>query len=106
MFAVMPEAVPHVKSGKLHALGVMSPTRSPMFPQVPKMLESGIEVSTSTPEDVRRQITREIKEHAELVKAAGSTPQQMNLGNSSAIRYFAFRKSTGWRFSSCVKPSH
>lgn len=121
MFAVMPEAVPHVLSGKLHALGVMSPTRSPVFPQVPtmaeagvadlslsawmallapaktprpiidqlnravqaafdpelkaKLAESGIEVSTSTPEDVQRLIARDIKLHAELVKAAGLIPQ-------------------------------
>jgi tripartite-type tricarboxylate transporter receptor subunit TctC len=121
MFAVMPEAVPHVQSGKLHALGVMSPTRSPVFPQVPtmaesgvadlnlsawmallapaktpraiidqlnravqaafdgelktKLAESGIEVSTSTPEDAQRLISRDIKLHAELVKAAGLTPQ-------------------------------
>jgi tripartite-type tricarboxylate transporter receptor subunit TctC len=121
MFAVMPEAVPHILSGKLHALGVMSPTRSPIFPQVPtmaesgiadlnlsawiallapaktprpiidqlnravqtafdseqkaKLAESGIEVSTSTPEEVQRIISREIKIHAELVKAAGLTPQ-------------------------------
>ena len=121
MFAVMPEAVPHVQSGKLHALGVMSPGRSPVFPQVPtmtesgindlnlsawmallapaktpraiidqlnravqsafdpqqkaKLAESGIEVSTSTPEDLQRLITRDVKVHAELVKAAGLTPQ-------------------------------
>ncbi len=121
MFAVMPEAVPHIQSGKLHALGVMSPTRSPVFPQVPtmaesgiadlnlsawiallapaktprpiidqlnravqtafdsemknKLAESGIEVSTSTPEEVQRLITRDIKVHAELVKAAGLVPQ-------------------------------
>ena len=121
MFAVMPEAVPHVQSGKLFALGVMSPTRSPVFPQVPtmaesgvadlnlsawmallapaktprsivdqlnravqtafdaelkaKLAESGIEVSTSTPEDVQRLITRDIKLHAELIKAAGLVPQ-------------------------------
>ena len=121
MFAVMPEAVPHVQSGKLHALGVMSPQRSPVFPQVPTMAESGIvdlnlsawmallapakmprplidqlnravrlafdaevkaklaetgiEVSTSAPEDVQRLIARDIKLHAELVKAAGLTPQ-------------------------------
>lgn len=121
MFAVMPEAVPHVQSGKLHALGVMSPTRSPVFPQVPtmaeagvadlnlsawmallapaktpraivdlllravgqamdaelkaKLAESGIEVALSTPEDLQRQIAREIKLHAELVKAAGLVPQ-------------------------------
>ena len=121
MFAVMPEAVPHVQSGKLHALGVMSPTRSPVFPQVPtmaesgvvdlnlsawmallapaktpraivdqlnravqsafdpelkaKLAESGIEVATSTPEDAQRLIARDIKLHAELVKAAGLVPQ-------------------------------
>jgi tripartite-type tricarboxylate transporter receptor subunit TctC len=121
MFAVMPEAVPHVQSGKLHALGVMSPTRSPVFPAVPtmqeagvtdlnlsawmgllapaktpravvdklnravqaafdpelkaKLAESGIEVSTSTPEELARLITRDIKLHAELVKAAGLVPQ-------------------------------
>ncbi len=121
MFAVMPEAVPHVLSGKLAALGVMSPKRSPVFPQVPtmaesgvadmdlsawmallapaktprpiidqlnravqsafdpefraKLAESGIEVSTSSPEDVQRLIARDIKVHADLVKAAGLVPQ-------------------------------
>ena len=121
MFAVMPEAVPHVQSGKLHALGVMSPQRSAVFPQVPtmtesgigdlnlsawmallapaktsraiidqlnravqvafdtelraKLAESGIEVATSTPEDVQRLIATDIKLHAELVKASGMMPQ-------------------------------
>jgi tripartite-type tricarboxylate transporter receptor subunit TctC len=121
MFAVMPEAVPHVRAGKLHALGVMSPQRSPVFPQVPTMAESGIselnlsawmallapaktprpiieqlnravqqafdaetkakladtgiEVSTSSPEEVQRLIAADIKLHAELVKAAGLVPQ-------------------------------
>lgn len=121
MFAVMPEAVPHVLAGKLNALGVMSPQRSPVFPQVPtmgevgvadlnlsawmallapaktprpiidqlnraviaamdselkaKLAENGVEVATSTPEEVQRLIARDIKLHAELVKAAGLTPQ-------------------------------
>lgn len=121
MFAVMPEAVPHVKAGTLNALGVMSPTRSPVFPQVPtmqeagvadltlsawmamlapaktprpiidqlnkaivaafdaetraKLAESGIEVATSSPEDVQRLIARDIKLHADLVKAAGLVSQ-------------------------------
>ena len=121
MFAVMPEAVPHVLSGKLAALGVMSPTRSPVLPQVPtmaesgvadlnlsawmallapakmpralidqlnravqaafdpelkaKLAESGIEVATSSPEEVQRLITSDIKLHAELVKIAGLVPQ-------------------------------
>lgn len=121
MFAVMPEAVPHVAADKLHALGVMSPTRSPVLPQVPTMAEagvadlnlsawmallapaktprpivdqlnrsvqaafdpelkaklaaSGIEVATSSPEDLQRLIANDIKLHAELVKSAGLVPQ-------------------------------
>jgi tripartite-type tricarboxylate transporter receptor subunit TctC len=121
MFAVMPEAVPHVQGGRLHALGVMSPTRSPVMPNVPtmaeagivdlslsawmallapaktpraiidqlnravvaafdaelraKLAESGIEVATSTPEELQQLIARDIKLHAELVKAAGLVPQ-------------------------------
>lgn len=121
MFAVMPEAVPHVQSGRLHALGVMSPRRSPVMPQVPTMAESGladlnlaawmallapartpraivdqlnravvaafdnelraklaetgIEVDTSTPEELQQLIAHDIKLHAELVKASGLVPQ-------------------------------
>ena len=121
MFAVMPEAVPHVQAGKLHALAVLSPKRSPVMPQVPtmaeagladlnlsawmallapaktprplieqlnravatafdaelraKLAESGIEVATSTPEELQQLIARDIKLHAELVKAAGLVPQ-------------------------------
>lgn len=121
MFAVLPEALPHIQSGKLHALGLMSPQRSPVLTATPtmaeggladlnlsawvgllapaktprpvidqlnqavrtaldadvrgKLAESGIEASPSTPEELQRAIAQEIKLHAELVKAAGLTPQ-------------------------------
>ena len=121
MFAVMPEAIAHVQAGKLHALGVMSPQRSPALPNVPTMAESGfadlslsawiglfapaktprpiidqlnravlaaldaelktklaengMEVAASTPEELGLLIARDIKLHAELVKAAGLIPQ-------------------------------
>ena len=117
----MPEAIAHIQAGKLHALGVMSPQRSPVLPNVPTMVESGfadlslsawiglfapaktprpiidqlnravvaaldpelkarlaengMEVAASTPEELERLIARDIKLHAELVKAAGLTPQ-------------------------------
>ena len=121
MFAVMPEARPHVQAGRLHALGVMSPQRSPMLPNTPTMVESGfadlnlsawigllvpaktpraiidqlnravyaaldadikaklgelgMEVAASSPETLQQMIARDIKLHAELIKAAGLTPQ-------------------------------
>ena len=121
MVAVMTEAVPFLKTGKLHALAVMNPTRSALFPQMPTMAESGIadlnlstwiallapaktpraivdqlnravqtafdaefkaqmtdignDVALTTPEELQRIIARDIKLHAELVKAAGLVPQ-------------------------------
>ena len=121
MFAVLPEALPHIQAGKLHALGVMSPQRSPVLPAIPtmaeggiadlnlsawiallapaktpqpvidqlhravvaasdaelkaKLAESGIELAPSTPEELQQTIARDIKLHAELVKAAGLVPQ-------------------------------
>ena len=121
MFAVMPEAKPHVQAGRLHALGVMSSQRSPALPNIPTMVEGGfadlslsawigllvpaktpraiidqlnravhaaldadvkaklseigMEVAPNTPELLQQMIARDIKLHAELVKAAGLTPQ-------------------------------
>jgi tripartite-type tricarboxylate transporter receptor subunit TctC len=121
MFAVMPEARPHVLAGRLHALGVMSPQRSPVLPNTPTMVESGfadlnlsawigllvpaktpraiidqlnravhaaldadikaklaeigMEMSPGSPEVLQQMIARDIKLHAELIKAAGLTPQ-------------------------------
>jgi tripartite-type tricarboxylate transporter receptor subunit TctC len=42
VFAVMTEAMPHIKAGTLHPLGVMGQNRSPLFPQLPTMQEQGV----------------------------------------------------------------
>jgi len=121
MFAVLPEALPHIQAGKLFALGIMSPQRTAKLPNTPTMAEagiadlslsawigllapaktprpiidklnaavrtamdaeltaklgeSGIEVAPSSPEELQRTIAADLKLHAELVKAAGLTPQ-------------------------------
>jgi tripartite-type tricarboxylate transporter receptor subunit TctC len=42
MFDNMPSAIGHVKSGKLHAVAVTTPKRSPALPNVPTVAEAGV----------------------------------------------------------------
>ena len=42
IFALLPEALPHIRSGKLRALAVTSTQRSPLLPEVPTVAEAGI----------------------------------------------------------------
>ncbi|AMN44072.1 Bug family tripartite tricarboxylate transporter substrate binding protein [Rhodoplanes sp. Z2-YC6860] len=71
VFTSLPPAVPQIKEGKLRALAVTSPTRSPALPDVPTMAEAGypdIEgegwfafiVPAGTPKDVIHLLHREI----------------------------------------------
>jgi tripartite-type tricarboxylate transporter receptor subunit TctC len=98
MFAVMPEAVPHVQGGRLQALGVLSPSRSPTMPQVPTMAEAGIADLTlsawmallapaRTPRPIIDQLNRAVaaaldpEVRAKLaesgIEAAPSTPEEL-----------------------------
>jgi tripartite-type tricarboxylate transporter receptor subunit TctC len=74
VFASLPSAIGQIKAGKLRALAVTSPTRSPIAPDVPTMVESGFDtfkVTTwygvwaikGTPKEIVDRM------HAELVKA-------------------------------------
>jgi tripartite-type tricarboxylate transporter receptor subunit TctC len=47
MFNVLPLAVPQIKAGKLRALAVTGPTRSPALPDVPTMMEAGLKGYTA-----------------------------------------------------------
>ena len=40
-------AIPHIKSEKVRALAVPSPTRSPLFPDIPTMKEAGTNLEIS-----------------------------------------------------------
>jgi tripartite-type tricarboxylate transporter receptor subunit TctC len=42
MFVNFPVAMPHVQAGKLRAMAITSPQRSPLAPQFPTVAESGI----------------------------------------------------------------
>ena len=70
-FLGLPPAAPHIKEGTLHALAVTSAKRSPVFPNVPTMAESGVPdqeseliigvlVPAATPKPIVDQLQRQI----------------------------------------------
>ncbi|MGA0024273.1 MAG: tripartite tricarboxylate transporter substrate-binding protein [Burkholderiales bacterium] len=73
-YAVLPAALPHIKSGRLRALGVTPPKRAPLLPEVPAIAEVvpgyamygwySIVAPTGTPAEIMN------KASAEIVKAA------------------------------------
>ena len=77
MFDTIPSAVPHVKSGKLRALGVTGSRRSPLLPEVPTIAEAGLpgfEVLSwyglIGPAGMSRELVRRL--NAEAIRAAQS----------------------------------
>ena len=71
------EVKPHVASGKLKVLAVLSPQRSPIFPDVPTIAESGYKgfeasvwYALMAPAGTPRQVVDKL--HAEVQKALGT----------------------------------
>ena len=74
MFATVSTALPHVRSGRIRALGVTSRERSPAFPDVPTIAEAGVPgyeaiiwnvmlAPAGTPLPIRQRL------HAEIARA-------------------------------------
>jgi tripartite-type tricarboxylate transporter receptor subunit TctC len=63
-------AIPHIKQGKLRLLGVPGRERSPVFPEMPTLLESGVNVElgwisgiyapAGTPASIVTRLNREV----------------------------------------------
>ena len=69
--------LPHIKAGKLRALGVSSARRSPELPEVPTIAEAGVKgyemvawFGIAAPKGLPREI--QMKLHAELLKTLGN----------------------------------
>jgi tripartite-type tricarboxylate transporter receptor subunit TctC len=89
MFDNMPSALPHVKAGKLRALGVTSAKRSPAVPDVPTIAEAGVKgyeasswfgvlAPATTPKDIVAKL------NAEIAKSLGTPEMKEKLSSQGA----------------------
>lgn len=118
MFETIPAAISHVRGGKLKALGVTGAKRSPLFPQVPTIAESGLpgfEVQSwyglvapaATPKDVIARLNTEAvkganaKDFRDRLEPLGfdvvtGTPERMGeMVRADAARWAPVVKASG-----------
>jgi tripartite-type tricarboxylate transporter receptor subunit TctC len=110
MFAQLSAALPYIKAGKLRALGVASPRRSAVLPDVPTIAEQGFPkfeavswYALMAPAGTPPEVVSKLSQHLDAVladatlrgklatlgmEAAGGTPQQL----AATIQ----RESTRW----------
>jgi len=87
-FACISAAIPHVKAGRLTLLGITSPKRSPLFPDIPAVAEAipGFEMGCNTgffaPGGTPKRIVERL--HAEVMKAVGQPRMKDLLAANSA----------------------
>jgi tripartite-type tricarboxylate transporter receptor subunit TctC len=110
LFAVLPEALRHIQSGKLHALGLMSAQRSALLPSVPTMVEHGFsdlnlsawvgllapantppEVVAKLNQAVHKVLQGEVKEKltSSGMESAPSTPDELKATIASDLKLHA-----------------
>ncbi len=90
MFGTILPVLPHIKAGKMRAIGVTSLKRSPVLPDVPTVAETlpgfeavsffGIAVPAGTPAPVRNKINREI---ARIISAPDMRENLRNQGTDA-----------------------
>lgn len=110
MLILAPEAMPLAKSGRLRTLAITTQQRSPMFPDMPTVAESGVKdfelvvwytllAPATTPKDVVAKLNRTLNavlnekqtrdKLAELsIKPTGGTPEEaMTFAASEAVKW-------------------
>ena len=118
MFADAPSALPHIKSGRLRALGVGNPQRSALAPEIPTIAESGLRgyesyswagvvIPAATPKDIV------VKMNADIVKALNDPGVKQRLldagaeANPGTPEQFAkFIRAEIVKYTKVVKDAH
>jgi len=113
-FATMPTVLPHVKAGKLRALAVIGPVRSPALPDLPTISETipGFEVSNwiglfapaGTPKEIVDRINAEVQkimQQPDVQKRLES--EGAKFIPTTAESFAAFQKSETARWGKAIR---
>jgi tripartite-type tricarboxylate transporter receptor subunit TctC len=115
-FASLPSVMQHLKAGRLIALGVSSPARSPVLPNVPAMGEqvpgfSGtLWVGLLGPRGVKPEIEAQLQDAMKKVLAAPDTQEKLTaqgveLANATPAQFAAMLQDDIARWAKIVKES-
>ncbi|HSD55215.1 MAG TPA: tripartite tricarboxylate transporter substrate binding protein [Burkholderiales bacterium] len=118
MFSDAPTALPHIKSGRVRALGVGSPKRSALVPDVPTIAESGVKgydayswTGVFAPAGTPKEIVAKV--NADIVKALSDPEVRKRLLEAGAEaapgtpeQYGAFLKAEIAKWSKVVKDAN
>jgi hypothetical protein len=111
LFATMPSAMQHVKSGRLAALAVTSEKRSPAAPEVPTMAEAGVKgfdvsenwvgalVPRGTPGPIVDRLQKAIARSAddpEVRARLSAAGYEVVAGTSAEMRQAITRQARSW----------
>jgi tripartite-type tricarboxylate transporter receptor subunit TctC len=111
MFDSIVSALSHIKGGKVRAMAVTSAKRSPLLPEVPTVMESGLpgyEVNTyfglfapaNTPRDIVDRIQREVAkavQSADLKERFASQGAEAVGGTSAALAALVKSEAEKWK---------
>ena len=115
MFEQLYSAAPNLKAGKLRPLGITSKTRSPLFPDVPTMIEAGVPGFESQnwqglvgPAGLPTAIVKQLNELVNKALADVTIKEQMlgqgnELGGGTPEQFAAFIKSEAQVWGKLVK---
>ena len=116
-YPVLPAALPHVKSGRVRALGVTSPKRNALLPDVPSISEAvpgygmlgwySIVVPKGTPKDITAKVSAEVQK-AVHEAAFGKRLQLLGVDTvgSTQAEFDQFRRDQRRIISELVKASN
>ena len=118
MFEQMYAAAPSIRAGKLRALAITSKTRSPLFPELPTMIEAGVpgfEVQNwqglIAPAGIPPAIIKLLNEATNKALADSAIREQMlgqgnEIGGGTPEQFAALIKSEGQRWGRLVKAAN